>query len=32
LMLLSHLGESLRELRLLAEMIPQYLRLNHPDS
>ncbi|MCE2804775.1 MAG: AAA family ATPase [Gemmataceae bacterium] len=32
LMLLSHLGESLRELRLLAEMIPQYLRLNRPDS
>jgi len=32
LMLLSHLGESLRELRLLAEMIPQYLRLNRSDS
>lgn len=32
LLLLCHLGENLRELRLLEEMVPQYLRLNRPTS
>ena len=30
LLLLCHLGENLRELRLLEEMVPQYLRLKRP--
>lgn len=30
LLLLCHLGENLRDLRLLEEMVPQYLRLSRP--